>query len=542
MKANVFKRLASLMLVFIFIFSLFACGNTNTNTNTNTKTNTNTNTNTDTGGGETNEEYSETAFTVTLLYGGKQYIPEEEITVYWTGEDDSVHSSTFNSKGVAGVEGLDGDYRVTLSHTPDKIAYNPNVHKATNDKRNIVIQLYDVIETTGSGAKLYSEIQIHKTGVYQVTLKSASHTVYYEFAPRETGMYTVESWMDTTAELYNPYCESYTGQAVGALYHTATIDGGGTEGIYTKNFKNGIDVNKELLGNVLVYGVHVDAKNVESYPVTVTFALTLNGEFDTVINKDSDMYVPKEDMSGYWETTSHQYSKDEYKIVGAEMPIPGRKNAYIYDENYYKLWSKEDGGDNFYHLYDEKKYPQTDGYGPILYAHIYSKTQYFDSPISTIEAAGNKALTITIDGQQINYKHFIEGYTKLSTRDEPEYNGGSYYCDEYCPCHKGQNTDMACTSECTKCIPDCRRIKPELLHNECLKRYQNSDGLVAVTEEVKDFLFKFSVNSRYFADGEGNCELVGLTKVIDGREVHCTIDSDDESQWLFACSYYEKIN
>ena len=548
MKSSVFKRIFCLMLVAAFIFSLFACSTpstntgTQTNTNTNTESSTNTGTNTDTD----TDEISATAFTVTLVHNGEKYIPTEEITVYWTKKNEiastnqSVHSATFNKDGVAWVDGLDGDYRVTLSKAPGELAYNPNVHEATNNKRNIEIELYDVIKTTGKGAKLYEEIEINKTGVYQVTLKSKTHTVYYEFRPRETGMYTVESWMDTTAELYNPYCESYTGQAVGALYHTGTIDGGGAEGIYTKNFKNGIDVNKELLGNVLVYGVHVDAKNEESYPVTVTFALTLNGEFDKVLNTQGDMYVPKEDMSDYWET-NHEYGSD-YELVGAEMPIKGRENAYIYDETNYRLWKKEDGGDGFYHLYDKEKYADTDGYGPILYAHIYSSTQYFDSPISNMEAAGNKCLTITLNGEKINYKHFIEGYSKLSTRNEAEYNGGSYYCDEYCPCHEGKSTGLACTSECQKCIPDCRRIKEELIGNEGLKRYQNSDGVVAVTEEVREFLFKFSVNSRYFADGEGNCELLGLTKIIDGKEVACTIDSDDESQWLFACSYYKKAN
>ena len=553
MKLSIFKKIACLMLAFVFIFSLLSCGaskkksnensesDTSANTSTNTNTDTSTNTNTDTGSGENENKYPETAFKVTLEKNGQAYIPQEEITAFWTGEDDSVHSATFDEYGVAWVDGLDGDYMVTLSHTPNKIAYNPNDaknHTATNDNRDVVIELFDIIQTQGTGAKLYSEIQIHRVGVYQVTLKSASHTVYYEFAPRETGMYTVESWMDTTAELYNPYCESYTGQAVGALYHTATIDGGGAEGIYTKNFKNGININKELLGNVLVYGIHVDAKNAESYPVTVTFALDLNGEYDVVLNTEGDMYVPKEDMSDYW-NTNHEYGSD-YELVGAEKPIEGRENAFIYDERNYKLWSKDAGGDGFYHVYDKEKYPETGGYGPILYAHIYSPTPYFDSPISSMEMAGNKCLTITLDGEKINYKHYIEGYSKLASRNESEYNGGSYYCSEYCICHTGQDHDLACTEDCTSCHEDCRRIKPELIYNEGLKKYQNSDGMVAVTEEVKTFLFKFSRNSRYFADGEGNCELNGLTKIIDGNEVQCSIDSDDESQWLFACAYYVK--
>ena len=555
-----FKRIISLILALVFSLSLFACG-PGANTGTSTKTETNTDTNTDTGSGENQNPDDKDAFKVTLMHNGKpftkevmqaghgvgnQYASDMEITVYWTNKENGrVHSAKVNENGVASVSGLDGDYRVTLSALPKMHAYNPNKYDATNDKREIRIDIYDVIETTGKGPSEYSAIQINKIGVYQVTLTKPSHTAFFEFRPRETGMYTVESWMDTTAELFNPICESYRGQSAGALYHTGSIDGGGAEGIYTKNFKNGIDVNKEMIGNSLVYGVHVDAKNEESFPVTITFALTLNGEFDVIFNTEGDMYVPTTDMSGYWEKSSHQYSKDEYILVGAEMEIKDRKNAYLYDEKNYKLWNEEDGGDGFYHLYDEDKYPETDGYGPILYAHIYSNNAYTDTPIASIEMHGNKSLTVTTqDGEKINYKHFIEGYTKLSSRNESEYNGGSYYCDEYCPCHEGKDTDMACTAECQACLADCRRIKPELIHNEGLKPYQNSDGMVAVTEDVKTFLFNFckGIYPPYFSDGEGWCEITGLVKEINGVKTQCTIDSDDESIWLFACAYYEKIN
>ncbi|MBO5338831.1 MAG: hypothetical protein J6A96_03940, partial [Clostridia bacterium] len=156
MKSSVFKRIFCLMLVAAFIFSLFACSTpstntgTQTNTNTNTESSTNTGTNTDTD----TDEISATAFTVTLVHNGEKYIPTEEITVYWTKKNEiastnqSVHSATFNKDGVAWVDGLDGDYRVTLSKAPGELAYNPNVHEATNNKRNIEIELYDVIKTT----------------------------------------------------------------------------------------------------------------------------------------------------------------------------------------------------------------------------------------------------------------------------------------------------------------------------------------------------------------------------------------------------------
>lgn len=550
-----FVRIMCVVLICAFSLSLFACGNTGSDTNTNS----NTSTNTDTGSGENQNPTGEDVFKVTLMHNGQpftkevmqaghgqngKYATDMDITVYWTNiENGRVHSALVDENGVATVEGLDGDYRVTLSALPEMHAYNPNKYEAASEdgRREISIDIYDVIETTGKGPSEYSAIQINRIGVYQVTLTKPSHIAFYEFRPRETGMYVVESWMDTTAELYNPICEAYRGQSAGALYHTDTIDGGGAEGIYTKNFKNGIDVNEELIGNSLVYGVHVDAKNQESYPVTVTFALSLNGSYDVVLNTEGDMYVHKESVETY-KSACKTYDKSEYKLVGAEDPIADRRNAFIYDEDNYKLWEKEYGGDGFYHRYDPEKYPETDGYGPILYFYVTVPFPCLDRAFSYIEQEGKPLTMVLDDGTKVNYKHFIEGYTALATRDEPKYNGGSYYCDEYCPCHAGQSTGMACTAECTKCISNCRRIKAELIGFEGMQSLVNADGVVAVTKEVKDFLFAFSKAQRYFADGEGWAEYVGLEKEINGQIVKCTIDSDDESQWLFACAYYEKID
>ncbi len=54
----------------------------------------------------------------------------------------------------------------------------------------------------------------------------------------------------------------------------------------------------------------------------------------------------------------------------------------------------------------------------------------------------------------------------------------------------------------------------------------NSDGVYAVNDEIKNFLYDFSVANYYFFDGYGWGELNG-------------IDSSDSNQWLFACGYYK---
>ena len=54
----------------------------------------------------------------------------------------------------------------------------------------------------------------------------------------------------------------------------------------------------------------------------------------------------------------------------------------------------------------------------------------------------------------------------------------------------------------------------------------NSDGCIPVTKELRDFLYYLSVCNQYFWDGNGWAETYG------------GYQSDEESQWLFACGYY----
>ena len=56
----------------------------------------------------------------------------------------------------------------------------------------------------------------------------------------------------------------------------------------------------------------------------------------------------------------------------------------------------------------------------------------------------------------------------------------------------------------------------------------NADGVVPVTEELAEFLQKFAISQRYFADGDGWVE-------TNSRK---SIDAYEDSQWLFACGYY----
>ena len=83
-------------------------------------------------------------FTVTLKANGNPYSPRMEMYARWS-DGFSVYTAPIDKNGVARIDGLDGDYRVTLSACPNEYTYDPNGHIATNDARNIVLNLYTVM-------------------------------------------------------------------------------------------------------------------------------------------------------------------------------------------------------------------------------------------------------------------------------------------------------------------------------------------------------------------------------------------------------------
>lgn len=122
----------------------------------------------------------------------------------------------------------------------------------------------------------------------------------------------------------------------------------------------------------------------------------------------------------------------------------------------------------YWHVYDKT----TDTFGPILCAKITQPCAYYpeDGALSMIESHGNKNLTVS-NGTE-NYKQFVE-------------------------------VDYAATC--------------------------NSDGVCYVTNELMEFLQKFSISQRLFFDGNGFVETTGVFAL-------------EQDQWLFACGYYVEKN
>lgn len=131
-------------------------------------------------------------FTVRLRVNGEAYIPTVAVNVYWN-DGYNIHIAPIDEDGVATVDGLDGDYTVTLSAAPSGYAYDPNAYMATNDNRNIIIDMYDSGSVNAKESNLYNAHRISATGVYTVTITEDPDDVnqdekyvdvaYFEFAP-----------------------------------------------------------------------------------------------------------------------------------------------------------------------------------------------------------------------------------------------------------------------------------------------------------------------------------------------------------------------
>ena len=142
----------------------------------------------------------------------------------------------------------------------------------------------------------------------------------------------------------------------------------------------------------------------------------------------------------------------------------------------------------------------------MLYGKITSKIRFIGDggeALTAIEYHGNKALTVS-NGTE-NYKLFIEGFYNINVQaNMPIADNGQL---------QGMPAGF-----------------PDLYKNALgYADFVNSDGLVPVTPELKEFFQKFSVNQRLFNDGNGFAEVYATPQV----------DALEEDQWLFACCYYQ---
>ncbi len=501
-----------------------------------------------------NGQVDENPFTVTLTYMGQVYIPtvENPISVLWN-DGYSVYEAQLGPDGVARIGGLDGDYKVTVTNIPEGFTYNPNIYVADNNSRHVEIKLHKIIETTGRGLDEWNCIRIKNTGLYCIKVNNAEQMTYFEYTPSKNGVYTVESWMDVTANEVNPI----------AYYHGAnpmykplisTHDTGGYEGSYTKNFKLDVQIAEENIskndaGSVaFTFGISATQKSGK-YPIYVYISITRDGDYD-YDHVESEIMVPKVDLQALANKLS---GKDENG-----QQIPGAPNLFEpYGSFHWAETSVKGGGlvfdaDNYklnpatgvYHKYDPVRYAANNGFGPVLFAKISKPTRFLSGQggvliaISDIEDAGNKALTV--DNGEHNYKMFIEGWAHLNSTGmyyDPVNGKPPYFCNFDCPCRQSNTCTSVelgfengtCDISCEKCSPLCRKLPKEAIGAMGYEQACNSDGAFPVTEELKEFLQRLSISQLYFMDGQGWVETHPDWKIF----------ATEDDQWLWACGYYE---
>lgn len=520
---SVLKKIISILLVCVMMLSLFSCGEFKPAQ-----------------GGSGNKPSGtknpqldsdpENDFIVQLRLGDKPFIPTQNIDVYWN-DGYSVYVATVDSTGKAVVDGLDGDYRVTLSNVPAGYAYDTNAYIATNDNRIIIIDMYKLEflrgEENGAGSGLYNCIEINQTGVYTVTIKEAGEFVYIEFGPKNNGVYSVESWVNTVDDDISPTCVAYYGHSQNK-YGAYKVTKIGLCGSYTRNFIHEVNIADENISSggsqTFTFALTAESKT-GVYPIKLTFAVKFNGSFESN-TAEKQFMVPTQDWS--------KFDFDAFNALAGgtihnpEVPYGNSTNIYVLDEANYKICPT----DGVYHVYNTEKYPETNGYGPVLVAYITSIFRFSPTIIIT-EVIDNKIITyekiasfVDLDKErggltningQYDYRMFIRGFKAFADN----------YCHKQCRCRLDDN-HVACTVECTGCRPECIRATAEEMSIVGYAEYANADGVVPVTAELKEFLQRYvSYSGYYFNDGEGYIE--------ENYNIH----SDEASQWLYACGYYE---
>ncbi len=423
------------------------------------------------------------AFTVRLECEGKPYVPEIEMGAVWTTLDGFTQTEPvmFNDKGVASRTGLDGYYTVRLTAVPSGFTYDPNIYTVNSDSKDVTIELFPLTRYSGKGTGFDAGrvIKISKTGAYRVTLNQAGQQVYFCFSPGgEGGIYEFESINDIALNEINPRMDVYSG---GSFWWSQkpeqSVNTGGESSIYTKNFKYETQIGSG--SSACIFVIKGDSR--VGFPVNVDFKIVRKGNIEQ-IQQVYDLIVPQEnfyDESGRLKKTPEINVTFTYvgKTSGGRTVLDGSR--------------VKKGEDGYYRYQDE------DGKEYMLYAKLTQTNRLVHFLGVDAESGASVNLRLRVNDQGKDYTYFIGGYQNYVQK-----MGGEAYI----------SPDVMAKLEAIG----------KVSYFDCV----NSDGVYAVNDEIKNFLYDFSVANYYFFDGYGWGELNG-------------IDSSDSNQWLFACGYYK---
>ncbi len=453
---------------------------------------------------DSGDEMTDDSYTVTLQFPSKTTILPSLDGIYavWSN-DNSVYTAEFNSSGVAYYNGLDGEYTVTLSATPDGYTYNPNIYEANggDSGRNVNIYMYSLSSFTGGEGYSLDQSVIAKAAdgssndsdvyfrIYRVYFYSAATEFYFEFTPTEAGTYSIETYVSVYDNIVNPTLTRYSFAS-----HTSmgTYTSGGDSGTYTKNARYEYSIADSQVGNRGCYGIKIECAS-GTYPQYVDIAITWEDYYT-----DEDMYaqyggayqsVAVPDYIGVegvdWETPSGNYTMLRMASVmngdfSSTVTINGTKYSQIYqwtDGYYYYCKDPES-----YYAATGGKVDETDAdtfttYWTLLFVQIKS-TELFT-------VSGSSILGL-LQAKELGYNY------RVSVKVNGVYQNYNYY--------------------------------------NMLTAYQaeaNSNSCYPVTDELKECLQNVSITNTYFYDGNG---------WLEGTPFNYS--ATDEDQWLYGCGVY----
>lgn len=339
-------------------------------------------------------------FSVELELNGEKFTKTQGIKAIWSNRQ-GVYEAMFDENSTAKVKGPDGDYKVTLENLPDGYAYDPNAHYATNNMSEISIKIYELNYSTKDGSDLYGNIiEVRKEGVYRTTLNNRNHIVYYEFQPRISGKYEIQSWVDVTFNEVNPFVDIYYGN-VAAKFFDYTCNEGGVTDTYTRNFRYEVSVSDSELQNVFAFGIHATHKT-NQFPVTIDFIIHKIDEQPDRVNNPEMLYP------------SHDFSKPFTWDTGVWTWAEGNDNRFN-EENNFILAS-----DGFYHLKD------ADGSVSDKKLYVMISQSINERPFNSYQGSNVGLYTFTLNIVPSNplqnikglcYNEFIKEYNRWANSD-----------------------------------------------------------------------------------------------------------------------------
>lgn len=569
------KKIIAFILVTILLLSLISCGgdsvpSSSSSTQSSADIPSTDSSKPDDKDDKKDEEDEEIVFRVYLEYNGEPFTSNTDVPITVTWNDGiSYVNATVDKDGMASAIGLDGDYDVTLKNLPEGYTYNPNIYKATNDAPEIVIDIYKLGTTRGSGTGVYSPNRkvLTKTSMYRATLTSDSQKIFFEFAPKASGTYTIESWLPITDDKINPKIDVYSSNSAAPLYQY-TLDSGGAEGKnYTKNFKYEVEIADEMISLsggqvVFIFAIYTTARNDKYYPVNVDFAVQYEGGFE--INRPESNYVMPEQMyakmgeavremkalsldeflskygvSGYEEQYREAYN-DIQKLTNPQLEdaislnVLFNKHSFIrsiaqayyksylngyYDDIEGKEWKTPATVINGRTVLIGTNYKYNEQTG---FYHRYDETKYASDPYGYGKNYGpivyadisSAPRTKVLDTAFINIEYIGNKALLVSS--------GTEYYKLFIEGYEHAESSTQSTYGGGMDLP------AELVNTFGYNDFVNSHGAVPVNREVHDFLQKYSVAQVLFMDGDGWAET--------GSPPY---ESTEDDQWLFACGYYE---